>query len=209
MKQDESRKIESSWDIMLKQYRYIIAELPKILPIAYLCMIGIGMIFNYYKYVHFGINIFQYASVFDFLISPFEDFFIIFFTLFSLSFCAFVFYSDWLFEKKYPKLYKKLSFNMTDKKGYQMFRFYLYSFVILAYIWLAAIFYGQYSYNRVLKQQDIEVQYYNNETAKGKQIGKTNDVLFLLEEDGTTRAVPIGSLVKGIRYGEMSPFNNK
>lgn len=40
------------------------------LTLSYLFAIGIGMLFNYYKYNYFGINIFDYASVFDFLIAP-------------------------------------------------------------------------------------------------------------------------------------------
>lgn len=46
-----------------KYYRVAISEISKLLPLAYLCTIGIGMVFNYFKYKPFGINIFQYASV--------------------------------------------------------------------------------------------------------------------------------------------------
>lgn len=186
--------------ILQKWYQSIMAELPKLLPVAYLCMIGIGMVFNYYKYSLFGINIFQYASVFDFLISPFEDYIILFFTFFSLLFCAFVFFIDFWLEKKFPKAYHTMSLNMTKKKKYPAFRAGLYIFLIFAYIWLAAVWYGLYAHGEVLEQQDIKVVYYNNETTSGKQIGKTADVLFLLEQSGTTKAIPINSLVKEIQY---------
>lgn len=188
-----------------KYGQLLLSELPRVLPIAYLCMIGIGMIFNYCKYSHFGINIYQYASVFDFLISPFEDYIILLFTFCSLAFCALVIFFDYWTEKKFPKLYSKMSFNLTQKKGYKIFRVGLYIFIVVAYVWIGAIGYGFYAYKKVKEQADIEVVYYNNDTAKGKQIGKTNDVIFLLESEGITKAIPLGTSVREIRYNYESP----
>lgn len=196
----DDKKARKNSQLLQKWYQYILTESPKILPIAYLCMIGIGMIFNYYKYKLFGVNIFQFASVFDFLIAPFEDAVILFFTFFSLIFCIFIIYIDYWTEKKYPKVYHAMSFNQTKKKKYPAFRFGVYILLILAYIWLAATIYGEYSYYKILKQQDIHVVYYNNETTSGKQIGKSGDVIFLLGADETTKVIPINSLVKEIRY---------
>lgn len=197
--EDEKTKIDNHL-VLEKWYQRTMAESPKLLPIAYLCMIGIGMVFNYYKYTHFGINIFQYASVFDFLIAPFEDYIILFFTFFSLLFCAFVFFTDFWLERKFPKAYNLMAFNLNKKKKYPAFRTGLFAFLIFAYIWLAAIWYGIYAHGKVLEQQDIQVVYYNNETTSGKQIGKTADVLFLVDQGGTTKVIPINSLVKEIRY---------
>lgn len=192
--------------MLKKQYRLIIGELPKLLPIAYLLMIAIGMIFNYYKYSGFGINIFQYASVFDFLIAPFEDYIILLFTLISLLLSCLVYLIDQWTEKKYPRAYKLLSFNTSTKKHYGLIRFYLFATVILIYIWIMAIEYGEYARNKVLKQQDIHVVYYNNETAAGKQIGKTSDVLFLLDAGGVTKAIPLSTSVKEIRYNTIADY---
>jgi len=57
-------------------YEIIIKELQTVITISYLFTVGIGMLFKYHKYDEFGINIFEYADVFDFLIAPFSDFFI-------------------------------------------------------------------------------------------------------------------------------------
>lgn len=186
--------------ILQRQYKAFKNELPKLLPIIYLCTIGIGMIFNYYKYSHFGINIFQFASIFDFLISPFEDYIIILFTLGSFIFCTSLYFFDLLIEKKYPKVYNLLSLKRSSKKGYSIIRFYTLMGVILLYIWLMAITYGEYSYKEVLKQQDITVRYHDNETLAGKQIGKTGDIIFLLDADKKTKVIPTQSLVKDIKY---------
>lgn len=196
----ENQQSTSDKKVLWRQYKTFKNELPKLLPIIYLCMIGIGMIFNYYKYNNFGVNIFQFASVFDFLISPFEDYIIILFTLLSFTFCSLLYLLDSYMEKKHPKAYSIFSLKLSKKKGYTVARFYLLMGMILLYIWLMAIIYGDYSYKEVLKQQDITVRYHNNEILVGKQIGKTGDIIFLLDVDHKTRAIPIQSLVKDVRY---------
>lgn len=55
-----------------------------ILTFAYLLAIGIGMLFNNQKYDAFGINIFDYSSIFDFLIAPFADFRIVAFAIVTM-----------------------------------------------------------------------------------------------------------------------------
>ena len=65
-------------------YERVTGELSRFLPIGYLIMVIIGMIFNYFRFDMFGLNIFQYASVFDFLISPFEDMHILLFIFGSM-----------------------------------------------------------------------------------------------------------------------------
>ena len=197
---ESEKSLESSHSTLKDYYKSIKTELPQFIPIAYLCIIGIGMVFNYHKYIHFGINIFQYASVFDFLISPFEDYIIILFTLFSLFIPFFLYYTDCLLENKHPKIYRVLSFNMNKKVKYPLFRFGILAFSVFAYIWIMSSVYGKHAYQKVLDQQDIIVRYTHNGFVVGKQIGKTNDILFLLTEDGKTKAIPIHSSVTEIIY---------
>jgi len=66
-------------------YEDIIKEIQTIITISYILAIGIGMLFNFQKFSEFGINIFDYADVFDFLIAPFSDFKILLFSLISIS----------------------------------------------------------------------------------------------------------------------------
>ncbi|TDS52098.1 hypothetical protein [Myroides indicus] len=54
-------------------FEKIIKEIQSVITLLYLFTVGIGMLFNYYKYTEFGINIFDYAGIFDFLIAPFAD----------------------------------------------------------------------------------------------------------------------------------------
>ncbi len=160
-----------------KEYDRIVNELPCILPIGYLIMVIIGMIFNYFRFDIFGLNIFQYATVFDFLISPFEDMHILIFIIGSMLLVLFTMAMDRLWKKHYPKSYQKWSFGWVNKSWYKPCS---YLFVITAYIFYAAYFYGAYNYKNVHEKKDITVRYQNNETLTGKQIGKVGNALFLL-----------------------------
>lgn len=164
-------------ELQKKTYERITGELSRFLPLGYLAMVIIGMIFNYFRYEAFGLNIFQYASVFDFLISPFEDMHILLFIFGSMLLVLFTVKMDKLWKKHFPNSYKKWSFKWTERSWYKPAS---YIFVITAYIFYGAYFYGVYTYNAVPQKKDITVRYQNNETLTGKQIGKVGNALFLL-----------------------------
>lgn len=89
-------------ELQKKTYERITGELSRFLPLGYLAMVIIGMIFNYFRYEAFGLNIFQYASVFDFLISPFEDMHILLFIFGSMLLVLFTMKMDKLWKKHFP-----------------------------------------------------------------------------------------------------------
>ena len=51
-KKNNSELNKGSFEIFIKEYQSFIY-------LFYLLLVGIGMVFNYYKYAEFGINIFQ------------------------------------------------------------------------------------------------------------------------------------------------------
>jgi len=97
-------------------YKVILKELQPFLTLSYLIAIGIGMIFTYHKYSTFGINIFEYADVFDFLIAPFSDLKILIYTVFSLTITYLILKFDLIAERKYPTVYSKSVFGLNKKK---------------------------------------------------------------------------------------------
>ncbi len=64
---------EKNEGLIKNSYELIIGELQTIISISYIVAIAIGMVFLFEKYSQFGINIFDYADVFDFIIAPFAD----------------------------------------------------------------------------------------------------------------------------------------
>ena len=97
MKQTTERKIKNSYEI-------IIGELQTLISVIYISTVGIGMLFAFQKYKHFGINIFEYADVFDFLITPFSDFMVLSFSLVSLLLCSIFIKLDIYWKKNIPNL---------------------------------------------------------------------------------------------------------
>jgi len=67
------------------KYELIVKEFQTFLSVFYLLLVGIGMLFSYEKYSRFGINIFQYSDIFDFLLTPFRDLYIFIFSFASIG----------------------------------------------------------------------------------------------------------------------------
>lgn len=179
-------------------YELIIKEIQTVITVCYLLAVGIGMIFNYKKYAEFGINIFDYADVFDFLIAPFSDFYIILFATASTLFISTLFYLDYLWLKKWPVSYSKMNLGRDKKKWFKQYRIAVIAISFIIYLFLSAGFYGKYTMKKITNQRDITITMVDNEIKKGKLIGKTKDIVFLLNYDGVF-AIPLTSVIKQIK----------
>lgn len=179
-------------------YELIIKEIQTVITASYIIAVGIGMLFNYQKYSEFEINIFNYSDVFDFLIAPFSDFYILFFATASMSFIFILFKLDTIWKDKWPKSYSKANFGLDKKPWFKTYRIGIFIISFFLYLYLSADYYGKYSKDKIIKQNDISIKLADNEIREGKLIGKTKDVIFLLNGD-KVYAIPISSLVKEIR----------
>jgi magnesium-transporting ATPase (P-type) len=178
-------------------YEAVAKELQLLLSISYLIMIGIGMLFNNQRYSEFGINIFQYADIFDFLIAPFEDWRIISFALTSLLIPLAVVIFDKLWREKSPKSYSIANFKWDKKRWYNTMRTISFGGLFLFFTIQAANDYGEKSKSRILEQKDIRIVFADESVQTGKQIGKTSETLFLFQEE-CVKAIPLNFLVKEI-----------
>ncbi len=176
-------------------YEDIIKEIQTIITISYILAVGIGMLFNFQKFSEFGINIFDYADVFDFLIAPFSDFKILLFSLISISATFLLLKFDTFWKKRFPKFYSKMSFGWDKKEWYTLFRYFTFAVLFVYYLYISADFYGRIAATQIKEKPPINLRYSDNEIINGIVIGKTNDIIFLLKDD-KIRAIPITSLVK-------------
>ncbi len=183
--------------IIKDAYELIIKEIQTIISISYILAVGIGMLFNYQKYILFGINIFDYADVFDFLISPFSDVKIISFTIVSIILTSVIVYADILWKKKFPNSYSRFNFAVDKKTWFTTMRYVSTAALIVLYLVIASKFYGEVTKEEILDQSTVRIRFSDDEIKKGKMIGKTNDVIFLLNGENVV-AIPITSLVKEI-----------
>ncbi|WP_347175170.1 hypothetical protein [Polaribacter uvawellassae] len=179
-------------------YESIIKEIQTVITASYIIAVGIGMLFNYQKYSEFDINIFNYSDVFDFLIAPFSDFYILLFATASILFVSILIKLDTLWKNKWPKSYSKASFGIDKKSWYKTYRIVLFIISFFLYLYLSADSYGKYTKDRINNLNDISIKLADNEIKSGKLIGKTKDVIFLLNNENVY-AIPISSLVKEIK----------
>lgn len=192
--------------IIKDTYELLIKELQTVTTIFYILTVGIGMLFNYKKFAEFGINIFEYADVFDFLIAPFSDYKIVVFALLSMVVPYLLYILDKYYKKNRPEAYEKMNAGLGQKIWYQQLMKFSYYFLIIFYVYVSAKIYGKVSKHQIVKQAPIEIRFSDNEIKKGIMIGKTKDVVFLLIGD-KVEAVPITSLVKEIQI--MKGFSVK
>lgn len=85
-------------------YELIIKEIQTIITVSYIIAVAVGMLFNFQKYAEFDINIFDYGDVFDFLIAPFSDVYIILFATVSILIVYLLLIMDSYWKKKMAKI---------------------------------------------------------------------------------------------------------
>ena len=191
MEQKEKTLLNSIYDNIIRDMRIVLA-------LFYVFAVGIGMLFAYFRYLQFGINIFEYADLFDFLITPFSDYRIILFAAVSLVLAYGFIVFDSMWKQKFPRSYTIVNFGLPKTRFFKYYRSAASIIIIIFYLFVSAMTYGRVTRERVLKQPSVEIRFFDDEIKEGKMIGKTKDVIFLLIDDSTA-AIPTTSLVKEIR----------
>jgi len=188
------------------RYELILKEFQTVLTVGYLLLIGMGMIFNFFKYWLFGINIFEHAGIFDFLIAPFQDIKIIAFTLIPILFVIFLRWYDKVFEKKFPKWYTWGNFGMNKLSWYNKAKKNLFIFSGVAYVLFGVAKYGFDKESAIKNSNEISIEYMDGEIRKGKVIGKTQSVVFLLQGEDV-KVIPLNDGIREIRIGKVPKGN--
>jgi len=177
----------------------ILNQIQGIVPLAYAFMVAIGMLFEYHRYKAFGINIFQYADIFDFLIAPFKDFNIIG-ALFLITFSMCLGHSLDKFMRKWPKLYHVANFGMSKKSWFDNYVRATFILLIFSLLFYASSSLAERNYNQVKSDKNqVQLLYADNEKFKGSLIGKTKEVVFLFSNDKVT-IVPSTAFIKKIEF---------
>ena len=182
--------IKDSFELILK-------EIQTIITLLYIFAVAIGMLFNYQKYQAFGINIFEYSDFLDFLIAPFADFYIVGFLILSTIIPLFAIWFDFISRQKWPRFFSKIYLGFDKKPWFRSMQIATYTLLILVYVIYSSYYYGNFAKNRVQNQPEITITFADGAIEKGKVIGKTKEVMFLLVKE-KVKVIPITSLVKEI-----------
>lgn len=179
----------------------VVREFQTLLSVIYLAMVGIGMLFTHQKYSQFNIDIFDYSDIFDFLIAPFQDISILIATIIGVLLSLLIFRLDKFAQRKFPRAYSILAFGWDKKSWYDSYRYLVFVFMLLVYVFTASNSYGKHIKKKVLDQEEITITYMDNSTVSGIQIGKTQETVFILDGEDI-HAIPVGSTVKKISHNQ-------
>ena len=171
------------------------------ITLSYLGAVIVGMIFDYNYYSNFGVNIFEYADILDFLLAPVKNLEMLVFVMITFILVSGFFWLDRRWAKKYPKSYRKFNFGLQSKPYFNKYRTGVFLVSLFLYLILTASIYSPIQLKRFEKSNElIEVIYDSNTEEKsiGKLIGKNSDYIFLQETNGTVKAIPIHADVREI-----------
>lgn len=176
------------------KFEHILKEFKSSLSVFYIVLVGIGMLFSYSKYKQFGINIFQYSEIFDFLITPFRDLTVLVVTLFSIILVFLIYKIDRLTKHFFPKFYNS-KFNFGLMKSNPIIAI---TTSILLYLVVFSEAYGKYNKKHFANTvKKVSVKLITGEVKTGKLIGKNNGYIFLME-NSKVKIIPITTSIKEI-----------
>ena len=162
------------------------------ITLGYLTVVVIGMMFEFSYFNKFSINIFEYADVLDFLLTPVKNIEVIVFAMATFIIVYIFFRLDKLWQDKSPKTHKRFNFGMT-KEFATKYRPIMFGGTLILYFFLAADFYGDIMYKKYQKSTEmLEIIYESDQRMiKGKLIGKNTDYIFL-ETSDSEKGYPSG-----------------
>jgi hypothetical protein len=182
------------------------------ITLSYLTIVVIGMLFDYNYYSRFGINIFEYADVLDFLLAPVKNIQLLLFALGTFAFVWIWFRLDKIWMERKPESYRRFNFGLTANSA-KKYRPFIFGFVLISYFYLSSVFYGERVFKNFQSDAEfIEVVFESDQRViKGKLIGKNTDYIFLESPTAIVKAIPVSSDVQEIIISRpqvnLSPAN--
>ena len=88
-----------------------------------------------------------------------------------------------------------MNFGLDKKSWFSIYRYSMVAFMFIYYLYLSSDFYGRFTKKEIMGNSPISIKYSDNESIKGIVIGKTKDIIFLLQNE-KVKAIPINSNVK-------------
>ncbi|MGB3779902.1 MAG: hypothetical protein WA960_16185 [Tunicatimonas sp.] len=197
-KQDTSENQTS-----VSSYAGITDWLQSVLATGYLSLIVIGMVYEALYYRAFGINIFEYAEVLDFLLVPFRRPITLWMLLviFGLGYGGYRF--DLFLERKHPRFHRYFNFGLTHFSWFKRYRMLSYTGVAIILIGFTAWFIGEDTSEdmRAEKRADTAIEYVSpaEPAFRGKKIGKNGSYFFLMDNSAKIHIIPIDSHIQEIQ----------
>ncbi len=190
--------MNESKGIINDRFETIIREFQGIISFGYVILIILGMLFESIYYGQFGINIFQYSGILDFLLVPFRrpTVLLILIGLSLFWYLYFITLYNFLI-KKTPKFHKAFYRKIPKNGNYIKSQIkWLITFFIITTIAWAYVTSKKEKENLFKKKVNLSIEYDSNGNIsyiKGKMIGKNDLNIFLLDVNNQVQIIPLNS----------------
>jgi len=202
----------------MKSAKKAIKNFQVIVTAAYGISIIMGMIFSSAKFDIAGINIFEYAEIFDFLVYPFIEPTVIVFSFLPIIFVYLLVVFDEYIKNKKPDFYRKKTIEgilgLIDMPWWKKVKrtIMLVTFIPL-YLAASYFLYKQYIFkNYKTMFECVVLEFHEGDIIEGKILGKVKDMIFIIKncpceinntkinEGEEVLAIPYGESIKKIRW---------
>jgi hypothetical protein len=169
-------------------------EAQSYLTVLYIVIVGVGMLYEYHRYNVFGINIFQFGDIFDFLIAPLRDMKVFRYIVLSLLLVYVLFKWDEAFQRGKPRLYNKLSFGMAGKPWFPRVHKIAFALLFLFYLQLSSVAIAKENKRKIMDTDHlVTIRLSDNQVLKAQMIGRTNDNI-IVYKDHHVSIISVGSI---------------
>lgn len=183
--------------IIDEKFETVIKEIQGIISFGYIILIVLGMIFESIYYGQFGINIFNYSGILDFLLVPFRRPIVLAILIGVYMFIHLYFFTlNKFLNRKLPKFHKFIYGTASKREGYlksNIFKLILIYFIIT--ISWAYVISKKNKEALYKKEINTRIVYDTNgeKYIEGKLIGKNEINIFLLGTSNEIQILPINS----------------
>ncbi|MEN0002649.1 MAG: hypothetical protein AAF798_00850 [Bacteroidota bacterium] len=184
------------------QIKLFFKDFQNVLTFGYISLVAIGMIFEGCYYYHFGINIFEYADILDFLLGPFRRPISIFVLLVNIVIFLFVFRIDNFYYKNYPKMHRMMNLYMYDIPFFKRNRVNIFVLVALSLLLFYAYDIGKEAAEEMPKlDPNYQVIFADDPKSSAEyfKIGQNRQYLFMLDSTKKVNIIPINSQIQVIK----------
>jgi hypothetical protein len=198
-------EIDETKSLPTKIGAFLSKDISLSLSLAYVALIGIGMMFSYQYYDIWGIDIFQFAGFGDFLLAPFRDMMVFFFVVISVLISFFAVGLSRKLDRKYPHLSKYWNLGVSvESKNYNRLMNFNGIFGIVVYLHLSSVGYSiirRHNFKKHPERYRVEIEQEDNMFRTFLLIGLTeNYVILMSESDNQVFALPLEGGVRSIRF---------
>lgn len=184
--------------IINDKFEVVIKEIQGLISFGYVLLIILGMLFESIYYGQFGINIFRYSGILDFLLVPFRRPTVLIILLGLSLFWYLYFIKLYAFlGERYPKFQNKLfdpDFGKNERFKTRI-KWLVIFFVVTTTAW-GYVTSKKAKENLFNKKYDLSVYYDiqgRDNVINGKLIGKNDLNIFLLDEGNRVQILPLNS----------------